>query len=115
MALIRRKTIAIKSDNVSDVLMSNIGSISESVANFQQMSEQSGENDIALQFQNQKDNYEKEVAKLTSRVEKQKQRQDELKSLVSTLTAEVEQLDYERGQYKEKIDEVTAEVDQVDA
>ena len=30
----RRKTIAIKSDNVSEVLMSNIGSISESVANF---------------------------------------------------------------------------------
>lgn len=52
MALIRRKTIAIKSDNVSDVLMSNIGAISESVANFQKMAEQSGENDIALQFQN---------------------------------------------------------------
>ena len=39
MSLIRRKTIAIKSDNVSDVLMSNIGSISESVATFQKMSE----------------------------------------------------------------------------
>lgn len=34
MTLMRRKTIAVKSDNVSGVLMSNIGSISESVANF---------------------------------------------------------------------------------
>ena len=34
MALIRRKTIAIKSDNVSDVLMNNIGSIAESVDRF---------------------------------------------------------------------------------
>ena len=32
MALIRRKTLAIKSDNVSDVVMSNLGAISESVA-----------------------------------------------------------------------------------
>ena len=34
MALIRRKTIAIKSDNVSDVLMNNIGAITESVDRF---------------------------------------------------------------------------------
>ena len=34
MALIRRKTIAIKSDNVSDVLMNNIGAITESVDKF---------------------------------------------------------------------------------
>ena len=51
MALIRRKTISIKSDVVADML-TNLGSISESVATFQKMSEQSSENDIALQYQN---------------------------------------------------------------
>ena len=34
MALIRRKTIAIKSDNVSATLMQNIGAITESVSQF---------------------------------------------------------------------------------
>ena len=51
MALIRRKTISIKSDVVTDML-SNLNSISESVATFQKMSEQSSENDVALQYQN---------------------------------------------------------------
>ena len=41
MSLIRRKTLAIKSDNVSDVVMSNIGAISESVAQFQKLTEES--------------------------------------------------------------------------
>lgn len=64
MALIRRKTIAIKSDNVSDVLMSNIGSIQESVAKFKEIEEQSSENDIGLQLQNQRENYESQMQKL---------------------------------------------------
>ena len=50
MALIRRKTIAIKSDNVSDVLMSNIGAITESVDRFQQLAEESSANDVALNY-----------------------------------------------------------------
>ena len=114
MSLIRRKTIAIKSDNVSDVLMSNIGSISESVATFQKMREESSENDIALQLQNQRENYESQVAKLQARVAKQTAKKEELKTVVATLTAEVEQLDYERGQYREKIQEVTQESDALD-
>ena len=61
MALIRRKTIAIKSDNISDVLMSNMGAITESVATFQKMEEKTNENDIGLQFQNQQENYENQV------------------------------------------------------
>lgn len=48
LSLIRRKTIAIKSDNLSNMMMGNINSISESVATFQKMEEESGENDIAL-------------------------------------------------------------------
>lgn len=50
LSLIRRKTIAIKSDNLSNMMMGNINSISESVATFQKMEEESGENDIALQY-----------------------------------------------------------------
>lgn len=61
MALIRRKTIAIKSDNVGQVLMSNIGAITESVAQFQKMEEKSSENDLGLQLVNQRENYENQV------------------------------------------------------
>ena len=50
MALIRRKTIAIKSDNVSDVLMNNIGAITESVDKFQKLAEESSVNDVALNY-----------------------------------------------------------------
>ena len=98
MALIRRKTLAIKSDNVSDVVMSNLGAISESVAQFQKMTEEAQE-DGALNYQNLKENYEKQIEKLQARVEKQNQRRDELQGLVATLGGEVEQLEYERGQY----------------
>ena len=98
MALIRRKTLAIKSDNVSDVVMSNLGAISESVAQFQKMTEEAQE-DGALNYQNLKENYEKQIEKLQARVEKQTQRRDELQGLVTTLGGEVEQLEYERGQY----------------
>ena len=108
MALIRRKTISIKSDVVTDML-SNLNSISESVATFQKMSEQSSENDVALQYQNQRENYESQIKKLQERVQKQKKKREELKAQVSTIAAEVEQLEYERGQYKEKIVEVTQE------
>ena len=114
MALIRRKTLAIKSDNVSDVVMSNLGAISESVAQFQKMTEEAQE-DGALNYQNLKENYEKQIEKLQARVEKQNQRRDELQGLVATLGGEVEQLEYERGQYQEKIAEVNAEVEAAEA
>lgn len=79
MALIRRKTISIKSDVVTDML-SNLNSISESVATFQKMSEQSSENDVALQYQNQRENYESQIKKLQERVQKQKKKREELKA-----------------------------------
>ena len=52
LSLIRRKTIAIKSDNVENVLMSNINAITDSVANFQKMAEENSGDDLALQLQN---------------------------------------------------------------
>ena len=70
MSLIRRKTLGVKSDNVSDVVMSNIGAISESVAQFQKMSEEAQE-DGALNYQNLKENYEQQIAKLQARTQKQ--------------------------------------------
>jgi hypothetical protein len=59
MSLIRRKTIAIKADNISDVIMQNMGGISESVSNFKKMEEESSQYDGALNFANKKENYEK--------------------------------------------------------
>ena len=78
------------------------------------MSEQSGENDIALQLNNQRDNYESQIQKLQSRVDRQTTKKEELKTLVTTLASVVEQLDYERGQYSDKITEVTEEADTLD-
>jgi septal ring factor EnvC (AmiA/AmiB activator) len=64
------------------------------------MKEDSG-NDIILQFQSQKEQYEKQIEKLATRVEKQSNQRSELAKLVVTLKEEVEQLEYERTQYKE--------------
>ena len=114
MSLIRRKTLGVKSDNVSDVVMSNIGAISESVAQFQKMSEEAQE-DGALNYQNLKENYEKQIEKLQARMQKQTQQRDELQGLVVTLEGEVEQLEYERGQYQAKITEMNAEVEAAEA
>ena len=44
--------------------MQNIDSIAETVQGFQKMSEESFQNDTAFIFQSEKENYEKEVAKL---------------------------------------------------
>lgn len=90
LALIRRKTISVKSDNVSNVVMSNISAITDSVATFQKLEEESNEYDVALQLQNQQENYQKEIAKLKGRIEKQTERRDELKSTVTTMGGEVE-------------------------
>jgi len=99
MSFIRRKTIAIKADNLTDVLTSNAANISESVANFQKLQEDSQQNDVALNFQSKKENYEKQIEKLSSRLEKQQKQSKEIASLAKNLSGEVEQLEYERGQY----------------
>ena len=50
--------MAIKSDNIQEAILSNMPTIAASVQNFQQMSESSGANDIALNYANTKENYE---------------------------------------------------------
>lgn len=51
VSLVRRKTIAIKSDNVNDAFMQNLEAITESVNTFNKMSEETFKNDAALIFQ----------------------------------------------------------------
>lgn len=114
MSLIRRKTISIKADNVSDVIMQNMGSISESVATFKKMEEESSHNDVALNYQNKKENYEKQIEKLQNRLEKQTKQREEITTLANTLNPEVEQLNYEKAQYQEKINEVNEEQKELD-
>jgi hypothetical protein len=48
--------------------MQNIDSIAETVQGFQKMSEESFQNDAVFIFQSEKENYEKEVAKLAGRL-----------------------------------------------
>jgi hypothetical protein len=60
------------------------------------LSEQSGANDIALNYANTKENYEKQIQKLKDRLVKQKKQHGEITQLHQTLSAEVEQLEYER-------------------
>ena len=57
--------------------MQNANAIQESVNNFQKMKEDSG-NDIVLQFQAQKEQYENQIEKLSNRVEKQQQQKEDL-------------------------------------
>jgi hypothetical protein len=68
--LIRRRTLAVRTDNVSEAFMQNIDSIAETVQGFQKMSEESFQNDAVFIFQSEKDNYEKEIAKLSKRLQK---------------------------------------------
>lgn len=51
VSLVRRKTIAIKSDNVNDAFMQNLEAITESVNTFNKMSEETFKNDAALLYQ----------------------------------------------------------------
>lgn len=59
-----------KADNINDVFMENIATITESVNTFQQMEEETVMNDPALLYQKEAENYDREIEKLTARVEK---------------------------------------------
>lgn len=66
----RRKTLAVRTDNVQEAFMQNIDSIADTVQGFQKMSEESFQNDAVFIFQSEKENYEKEIAKLQKRLQK---------------------------------------------
>lgn len=71
ISAIRRKTLAIRSDNVLGAVTASMGQINESVTKFQEMTENNAENDIVAQYNAQKENYEKTIEKLRKRLVKQ--------------------------------------------
>jgi hypothetical protein len=66
----KRKTMAVKADNVNEVFMENITAIADSVNQFHQLEEETIYNDPALLYAKEKENYDREVEKLQSRVMK---------------------------------------------
>ena len=111
--MIRRKTISVRADGVQAQFLNNISSIQESVTKFQEMAADSG-NDVIMQYQSQKENYEREIEKLAARVEKQTQQDKELKQALAALQAEVEQYEHEKTQYEEQLEIVVSETLQLE-
>lgn len=70
--------------------MQNIDEIAETVQGFQKMSEEQFQNDAVFIFQSEKENYEKEIAKLAKRLEKTQQQRAELVQISAQVTAELE-------------------------
>ena len=66
--MIRRKTLLVRTDNVSEAFMQNIEQIAETVQGFQKMSEESFQNDAVFYFQSEKENYERQLEKLQQRI-----------------------------------------------
>lgn len=71
-------------------------------------------NDVIMQYQTQKENYEREIEKLAARVEKQTQQDKELKQALAALQAEVEQYEHEKIQYEEQLAIVASETLQLE-
>ena len=84
----------VKSDNVGAVFMQNIGAISEAVQDFQKMSEDTFKNDTALYFQQEKDNYERQIEQLKQRIDKTQHQKVELEQMYHQISAEAEQATY---------------------
>lgn len=68
--LITRKAPAVRADNINEVFTENITAITAAVNTFQQMEEETVQNDPALLYQKAKDDYDHEIEKLQSRVAK---------------------------------------------
>jgi chromosome segregation ATPase len=104
----------VRTDNVSEAFMQNIDEIAETVQGFQKMSEEQFQNDAVFIFQSEKENYEKEIAKLAKRLEKTQQQRMELMQISGQVTSELEQIEYEREQYAQQVQVVTRDSEQVD-
>ena len=79
--------------------MQNLDEIAETVQGFQKMSEEQFKDDAAFIFQSEKENYEKELANLSKRLEKTALQRQELLVVSQQVQDELEQLEYEREQY----------------
>ena len=65
--------------------MQNIDEISNTVSGFQKMSEESFQNDAVFYFQTEKENYERQITKLQSRIQKSHTQKSELSVMVGSL------------------------------
>ena len=70
MAANKRKNMAVKADNVNEVFMENITAIADSVNTFANLEEETVQNDPALLYAKEKENYDREIEQLQSRVMK---------------------------------------------
>jgi hypothetical protein len=113
--LIRRKTLAVRTDNVSEAFMQNLDEIAETVQGFQKMSEEQFKDDAAFIFQSEKENYEKELANLSKRLEKTALQRQELLVVSQQVQGELEQLEYEREQYDQQVRVVNKESETIDS
>lgn len=107
--LITRKALAVKADNINAVFTENITAIADSVNNFQQMEEETVQNDPALLYEKEKENYDREIEKLKSRVEKQTAQAIELTQVASAVSEELAGLEDEKSQYQEQLELVQSE------
>lgn len=71
MSEIRRKTIAIRGENLQATLMDNMDQITAAIAQNKKMEKANPQNDVIALYNNEKENYEQEIEKLTKRLAKQ--------------------------------------------
>lgn len=112
--MIKRKTVAVKGDQLNQIFTANIDVITENVNQFQHMEEEIIQNDPAALYQKEKENYDTEIEKLTQRLEKQQAKQAEVVQLQQTVHEDLAQLKYEKEQYQQQIDKVTVEQQELD-
>jgi hypothetical protein len=67
---IRRKTIAIRGENLQATLMDNMDQITAAIAQNKKMEKANPQNDVIALYNNEKENYEQEIEKLTKRLAK---------------------------------------------
>ena len=70
MSEIRRKTIAIRGENLQATLMDNMDQITSAIAQNKKMEKANPQNDVIALYNNEKENYEQEIEKLTKRLAK---------------------------------------------
>ena len=70
MSEIRRKTIAIRGENLQATLMDNMDQITAAIAQNKKMEKANPQNDVIALYNNEKENYEQEIEKLTKRLAK---------------------------------------------
>lgn len=70
VAVISRKSIGIRGENLQATLMDNIEAITANVAQYKQMEKNNPQNDVIALYNNEKENYEQEIEKLTKRLHK---------------------------------------------